>query len=298
MPTSNGLFDGLPVELRLKVWAEVFSFANPLRLRQQTRDPVDVSMLCTNRHLYEEVLDVFFAQNTILASRSDFCFKSGLALKHPMPFRHVRHLIVQSFGESLQCLSYKTQCTSCKYPGLDFFEVLQCGIPSLRTVVVDYHAHVKLFWGFQDALKTSSAPKLNCTSLGLYKLSHLALPGLDVTFQNLPIVKTYPSLRELAARKPTGEQKKATLRELRPLNHDVGTLWYLMCESEATGDERTTFSTHLQKFWVCEQNLHSLDDGQRSKMLSDFTDSVQECLELEGPALCRKYSDLGALAGC
>nr|POE48050.1 hypothetical protein CFP56_01378 [Quercus suber] len=281
-----GLFDKLPVELRLKIWTELFSFSAPLRFSPQTTDPVDMNILCTNRHLYKEALGILFTENTICVMRTDFCSRRDITC--PVPSQHVRHLIVADFDTSLQCYSYKAQCPSCQYPGLAFLDVLQQKLPCLKTVIVDYSARVKLFWGFREALKSSTAPKLTCTSLGVYKLSNLPLPHLDVTFQNLPIVRTYPSLLELAARKPTRSQTKAALEELRRVSGEVDLLWYLLCEARAVGEERSPFSVRVQEFWVHEPDLQGLDDEQRSDVLSNFTEAVQECLELEGPALCRE----------
>ena len=225
----------LPSELRLRIYELVLSFVRPIKIRQTVPGSENTAVLRANKQIFTEALPVLFDANQISVTLNDFCEKTDDSLKSPVPRQHVRHMLVTAFGESIACNFALDRCSVCDVTSSGFLEVLW-EMPRLKTVMVDFRTHVGNFTRFKYcfAHQHQSRVRLECQSIGLYRLVGQDSGAVDIRFCHDALYKTWARIEEAWSHMPDIEEttlaETQALEICKKIDGDMpDKLWLLFC---------------------------------------------------------------------
>ena len=305
-------FFQIPSELRIRIYELILGFSQPIKLRQTVAGSENTTLLRVNKRMYNEALPVLFDINTVAVTRNDFCKKTDVSLKCPVPSQHVRHLLMTSFGESIACSFLLDRCNVCGVPARGVFDALRA-MPQLKSVTVDYRTHIANFRLFKEALACSSRVshcdstlKLDCIAVGIYRLRGEAFDNISFTFQNIPLARVWSSLSTVSDRFASESEEEETLARLRKLDADVPDKVQLgsitPTKTLISSDARSVapsavlrskirpacqYSHRVAEAWVDGDSLSLSTEGTRTAKTNDLTEAVQAFLACQTAPQCR-----------
>ncbi|KAK5724234.1 hypothetical protein LTR17_013520 [Elasticomyces elasticus] len=300
------LLTKLPSELRIRIYEDVLRFDNPIKLRQHVPGSESTTILRCNRQIYHEALAVLYDINIVSVSRnvataSDFCAKTTSALQTPILAQHVKHLRFTRFSESIACNFLLDRCSVCQSDAKGLMELLEHGMPMLKSVTIDYSTQINAFLQFRDLVSRGGTNTIvECINIGLYRICGGSFDNIDFTFRHGPLASCWPAIVAMADTSISQqEDEEERLVRLRAADPDVpDKLWLLFCANKH-GQLGQLCNDNTVEAWSTEPWLSRSHDEQRSNTLHELTLAVQYFMKTHTAVQCRRYltSQLAEILG-
>ncbi|KAK4955099.1 hypothetical protein LTR10_007293 [Elasticomyces elasticus] len=284
------LLTKLPSELRIRIYEDVLRFDNPIKLRQHVPGSESTTILRCNRQIYHEALAVLYDVNIVSVSRNDFCAKTTSALQTPILAQHVKHLRFTRFSESIACNFLLDRCSVCQSDAKGLVELLEHGMPMLKSVTIDYSTQINAFLQFKDLVSQGGTnTTVDCINIGVYRVRADRLDDLDFTFRHRPLASCWPAIVRLSSMDISQQEKDERLVPLRAADPDVpDKLWLLFC-ADKYGQLGQLCNDNTVEAWRTEPWLSGSHDEQRSNTLHELTLAVQHFMKTHTAVQCRRY---------
>ncbi|KAK5678874.1 hypothetical protein LTS10_008529 [Elasticomyces elasticus] len=285
------LLTKLPSELRIRIYEDVLRFDNPIKLRQHVPGSESTTILRCNRQIYHEALAVLYDINIVSVSRNDFCAKTTSALQTPILAQHVKHLRFTRFSESIACNFLLDRCSVCQSDAEGLMELLEHGMPMLKSVTIDYSTQINAFLQFKDLVSQGGANTIvECIDIGIYRIRGGRLDDIDFTFRHRPLASCWPAIVAMAHTSISQqEEEEESLTRLRAVDPDVpDKLWLLFCADEFAQLGQLCNDNTVEA-WITEPWLSGSHDEQRSNTLHELTLAVQYFMKTHTAVQCRRY---------
>ncbi|KAK5115776.1 hypothetical protein LTR62_000865 [Meristemomyces frigidus] len=281
------LLSRLPSELRIAIYELLLAFEHPIKLRQTVAGSDKTNVLRTNKQTYNEVLAVLYECNTISVTRNDFCKNTAYGLKTPVDGRHIRHLRMTTFGESIACSFLQNSCDVCSDHGRGLLTALR-EMPRLQTVTIDHSSQLSTFRRFQAvSLDWTAGRGLDCIGVGRYRISRQDSGGPELTFEHRALAAIWPRLDILTRTFPSEQEEDEELVSLRAIDPDIpDKLWLLHC-ARKYGLLHELSCRAIEEIWFSDDVLEDMSIAQRSVTLDHFTSEVLEYLPGQTAAQAR-----------